>query len=345
MPFYEAPWDSTSASVLGSAVGIAISAGGVSKVGRTVAIGGAGSAAARGGGAEAVTCTCGGQAGTAAYTGTCKGIPVEVWCICTPAWCCICICICCCCCSACCCCTTEHVRDLWPMPPQTEHRWALFLRHEGPFSGAPIAKAAPIPGIPGRRLACVLATISWGPCDGGGGGGRLASAGGMGAQGDRHGSAHLQLGDCIGELLSQIEQIFVVWLVRKHLRARAAVGDGCGGVAVARRDKQDNTPARSARGGRCRTAGKTRGSGLSPHRPPYQSVELCRMSARPHPRCRVAACAAHHWYLSLLSLLPLVPLRRSLGPPRRCPPPIRPRRCDGYTARDREPPPPFPLTG
>eukprot|EP00964_Phaeocystis_antarctica_P069121 scaffold41929_cov65-Phaeocystis_antarctica.AAC.5 len=50
------------------------------------------------------------------------------------------------------------------MPPQTEQRCALFLRHEGPFSGAPMAKAAPMPGIPGRRLACVLATISLVPC-------------------------------------------------------------------------------------------------------------------------------------------------------------------------------------
>ena len=58
----------------------------------------------------------------------------------------------------------EHVRDLCPMPPHTEQRCALFFRHDGPFSGAPIAKAAPMPGMPGRRDACVLATISLVPC-------------------------------------------------------------------------------------------------------------------------------------------------------------------------------------
>mmetsp|Transcript_5116 Transcript_5116/g.10005 ORF Transcript_5116/g.10005 Transcript_5116/m.10005 type:complete len:289 (+) Transcript_5116:187-1053(+) len=162
-PVYEAPWGSTSGSVLasaGGAVGAAISAGGAS----TPAIG-AGGGAGRDAGRDArggAALTGGGHVGTAAYMGTCTGMPAA-WCICTPAWCCICTC--CCCCSACCCCTTEHVRDLWPMPPQTEQRWALFLRHEGPFSGAPMAKAAPMPGIPGRRLACVLATISFVPCN------------------------------------------------------------------------------------------------------------------------------------------------------------------------------------
>ena len=31
----------------------------------------------------------------------------------------------------------EHVRDLWPMPPQTEQRCGLFLRDECPLAGRP----------------------------------------------------------------------------------------------------------------------------------------------------------------------------------------------------------------
>ena len=58
----------------------------------------------------------------------------------------------------------EHVRDLWPMPPQTEQRCGLFLREEWPFAGRPSGPMAtpPAVGTPDRaRWTMFFVPCSW----------------------------------------------------------------------------------------------------------------------------------------------------------------------------------------
>ena len=75
-----------------------------------------------------------------------------------------------------------------------------------------------MPGAPGRRLLAVVRfTISLVPCRA-----RTVGVPEEQVRAAGHDTLHLQLRDRIRQLLSQVEQVLVVGLVREHLRAARA---------------------------------------------------------------------------------------------------------------------------